>query len=40
MIGVGRILRNLLVTQSLSAHALLIVSTGGAHGASIDADRP
>ena len=40
MIKIGRILRNLLVTQSLSALALLIVSTGGAHGASIDPDRP
>lgn len=40
MIRIGRILRNLLVTQSLSALALLIVSAGGAHGASIDPDRP
>ncbi|MDE0001895.1 MAG: SDR family oxidoreductase [Rhodospirillaceae bacterium] len=40
MISVVRILRNLLVTQSLSALVLLIVSAGSAHGASIDPDRP
>lgn len=33
-------LRHLPVTQSLAAFALLIVATGGVHGASIDADRP
>ena len=40
MIRIIRILRRLLVAQSLSAFALLFVATGGAHGASIDADRP
>jgi len=34
------VLRSVLVAQSLSAVALLIVVTGGAHGASIDPDRP
>ena len=34
------VLRRFLVIQSLSAFALLIVATGGAHGASIDPDRP
>ena len=40
MIRIIRILRRLFVAQSLSAFALLIVAAGGAHGASIDADRP
>ncbi len=40
MIRIIRILRRLLVAQSLSAFALLFVATGGSHGASIDADRP
>lgn len=34
------ILRRLPVTQSLAVFALLIVATGDAHGASLDADRP
>ena len=34
------VLRSVPVAQSLSAVALLIVVTGGAHGASIDPDRP
>ncbi len=34
------VLRRFLFTQSLPAFALLIVATGGAHGATVDPDRP